>query len=87
MIIHNFYARLSHDDQTLLDACVVGSYMNETIEFKWDLAEMIIRNTEDWELYEGKELGINLKFYYFKSFMETSPFHEFSKKYGLDSQI
>ena len=36
--------------------------MKKTIEFKWDLLERIKRNSEDWELNEGKESGINLKF-------------------------
>ena len=49
--------------------------------------EIIKRNSEDWELDEGKELGINLKFNCVKSFMDTDAFHEFSTKYGLDSEI
>ena len=41
------------------------------------------RNSEDWELDEGKESGINLKFHCVKSFMDTDAFREFSTKYGL----
>ena len=36
---------------------------------------------------EGNESGINLKFDYVKSFMDTDAFHDFSTKYGLDSGI
>ena len=61
--------------------------MMKTIELKWDLLERIKRNSEDWELYEGKESSINLKFYCVKSFMDTDAFRDFSTKYGLDSEI
>ncbi|MCH1922375.1 hypothetical protein L9G15_23500, partial [Shewanella sp. A3A] len=43
-------------------------------------------NSEDWELSEGNESGINLKFDCVKSFMDTDAFHGFSAKYGLDSE-
>ena len=36
--------------------------MKKTIEFRWDFLERIKRNSEDWELDEGKESGINLEF-------------------------
>ena len=62
IIIQNFYARLSHDDQSMLDTSCTRSFMKKTIEFWWDLLETIKRNSEDWELDEGKESGINLKF-------------------------
>ena len=39
IIIQNFYARLSHDDQSMLDTCFTGSFMKNTIEFRWDLLE------------------------------------------------
>ena len=42
----------------MLDTSCVGSFMKKTIEFPWDLLERIKRNSEDWELNEGKELGI-----------------------------
>ena len=61
--------------------------MMKTIEFKWDLLERTKRNSEDWELDEGKESGINLKFDCVKSFMDTDAFRDFSTKYGLDSEI
>ena len=34
--------------------------MLKTIEFKCDLLERIKCNSEDWDLDEGKESGINL---------------------------
>ena len=49
--------------------------------------ERIKHNTGDWELDEGKESGINLKFDCVKSFMDTDAFRDFSTKYGLDSEI
>ena len=61
--------------------------MKKTIEFRWDLLERIKRNSEDWELDEGKESGIKLEFDCVKSFMNTNAFHKFSTKYGLDSEI
>ena len=87
IIIQNFYARLSHNDQSMLDTSSTGSFMKRTIEFRWDLLERIKRNSEDWEIDKGKESGINLEFDCVKSFMETDAFHKFSTKYGLDSEI
>ena len=57
IILQNFYARLSHNDQTMLDTSCAGSFMKKTIEFRWDLLERIKRNSEDWELDEGKVLA------------------------------
>ena len=37
IIIQNFYARLSHNDQSMLDTCSTGSFIKKTIEFKWGL--------------------------------------------------
>ena len=34
----------------------------KTIEFKWDLLERIKRNSEDWDVDEGKESGMTPKF-------------------------
>ena len=87
MIIQNFYARLSLDNRNLLDTSCAGSYMLKTIDFKWDLLERIKRNSEDWELDEGKESGIKLKYDCAKSFMNTDAFQNFSTKYGLDSVV
>ena len=42
-IMQKKYARLSHDDQVLLNSSSTGSFMNRTIEFKWDLLERIKR--------------------------------------------
>ena len=55
--------------------------------FRWDLLERIKRNSEDWELDEGKESGIKIKYDCVKSFMNTDAFQKFSTKYGLDSEI
>ena len=51
------------------------------------MLEIIKRNSEDWELNEGKESGIKLEFDCVKSFMNTDSFNKFSTKYGLDSEI
>ena len=66
----NFYARLSRNDQTMLDTSCIGSFMKKTIEFGWDLLERIKCNSEYWELDEGKELGIKLKYDCVKSLYE-----------------
>ena len=71
----------------MLDTSCAGSFMKKTIEFRWDLLEIIKRNSEDWELDEGKESGIKLKYDCVKSFMDTDAFQKFSTKYGLDSEI
>ena len=47
----------------------------------------IKRNSEDWGSDDGKESGMTPKFDCVKSFMDTDAFHEFSTKYGLDSEI
>ena len=49
--------------------------------------EIIKRNYEYWELDEGNESGINLKFDCVKYFMDSDAFRDFSIKYGLDSEI
>ena len=68
IIIQNFYARLSRNDQSMLDTCCTG-YLMKTIEFKWDLLERIKCNSEDQELDKGKESGIKLKYDCVKSFI------------------
>ena len=87
IIIQNFYARLSRDDQSMLDTSCTGSFMKKTIEFRWDLLERIKSNSEYWELNEGKESVNKLKYDCVKSFMNTDAFQKFSAKYGLDSKI
>ena len=62
MIIQKFYARLSDNNHSMLDNSCVGSFMMKTIEFKWDLLERFKRNSEDWDLDEGKESGMTPKF-------------------------
>ena len=37
--IQNFYARLSRNDQTMLNTSCAGSFMKKTMEFRWDLLE------------------------------------------------
>jgi hypothetical protein len=49
IIIQNFYARLSHDDRSMLDTSCTGSFMKKTIDFRWDLLERIKRNSKDWD--------------------------------------
>ena len=46
----------------MLDTSCAGSFMKKTIEFRWDLLEIIKRKSEDWELDEDKESGIKLKY-------------------------
>ena len=87
IIIRNFYARLSRNDQTMLDTSRPGSFIKKTIEFRQDLLERIKRNFEYWELDKGKELGMKLKYVCVKYFMDTDAFQKFSTKYGLDSGI
>ena len=80
IIIHNFYARHSRNDQSMLNTSCTCSFM-KNIEYRWDLLERIKLNYEDWELDEGKESGITPKFYCVKSFMDTNAFREFSTKF------
>ena len=54
MIIQKIYAWLSLNNCSMLDISCAGSFMMNTIEFKWDLLERIKCNSEDWELDEGK---------------------------------
>ena len=51
--------RLSDNNRTMLDTSCAGSFMMKTIEFKWDLLERIKRNSEDWDLDEGKGVRYN----------------------------
>ena len=74
IMIHNFYARLSLNNRSMLDTSCTGSFMMKTIEFIWDLLERIKRNSEDWELDEGTKLGIEPQFDCVKSFMSTDAF-------------
>ena len=85
--IHNFYARLSHNDQSMVDSSSTCSFMKKTVECKWGLLEIIKRKSEDWEFDKCKESGIKLEFDCVKSFMETNASHKFSTKYGLNSEI
>ena len=50
--IQNFYARLSHNDRSMLDTSCTGSYMKKDIEFKWDLLK---------ELNATLKIGISTK--------------------------
>ena len=81
IIIQNFYAQLSRNDQTMLDTSCASSFMKKTIEFWWDLLERIKRNSEDWELNEGKESGIKPKYDSVIPFMNTDAFRNSITKY------
>ena len=76
IIIQNFYARLSRNDQTMHDTSCAGSFVKKTIDFRLDLLEKTKCNSEDWELDEGKESGIKLKYNCVKSFMNTDTFQK-----------
>ena len=69
----------------MIKPCLIllGSFMKKTIEFWWDLLERIKRNSEDWELGEGKELGIKLKYDCVKSFMNTGAFQKLALNMDL----
>src|SRR5215216_7876823 len=71
----------------MLDTSCTGSFMKKTIEFRRDILERIKHNSEDWELDEGKESGIKVKYDCVKSFMDMDAFQKFSTKHGLDSEI
>ncbi|KAI4994673.1 hypothetical protein ZWY2020_034314 [Hordeum vulgare] len=71
----------------MLDTSCTASFMKRDIDFRWNLLERIKRNSEDGELEEGKESGMNLKFDCIKSFAKTNTFCDFRAKYGLDSEI
>ena len=62
IIMQNLYARLSENNRTMLDTSCAGSFMMKTIEFRWNLLDRIKRKSEDWELDEGKESSIKLKY-------------------------
>ena len=47
IIIQDFYARLSRNDQSMLDTYCTGSFMKKTIEFRWYLLGRIKRNSKD----------------------------------------
>ena len=55
IIMQSFYAWLSENNRTMLDTSCAGPFMMKTIEFRWNLLDRIKRNSEDWELDEGKE--------------------------------
>ena len=82
-IIQKNYDRLSRNDQSMLDTSCVGSIMRKSVEFWWDLLERIKRNSEDLELDEGKESGIELKFDCVKSFMNTDAFQSLALNMDL----
>ena len=41
IIIQKIYARLSHNDRSMLNTSCTGSFMKKTIEFRWELLERI----------------------------------------------
>ena len=74
IIIQNFYTRLSLNNRSMLDTSCTGSFMMKTTEFKWDLLERIKRNSEDWDLDNGKELVMIPSIDCVKYFMDTDIF-------------
>ena len=40
----------------------MGSFTRQKVDHKWHLIERIQHNTEDWEINEGKESGINYEY-------------------------
>ena len=87
VIMQSFYARLSDNNRTMLDTACAGSFMMKSMEFGWNLLDRIKRNSEDWDLDEGKESGMTPQFDCVKSFIDIDIFRKFSTKYGLDSEI
>ena len=57
--------------------------MKNTTEFRWDLLERIKCNSEYWELDEGKESGIKLKYDCVKTFMNTDAFQNLALNMDL----
>ena len=53
IIVQNFYARLSRNDQSMLDTSCAGSFMKKTIEFRWDVLERIKCNSGDSLIQRG----------------------------------
>ena len=45
IIIQKLYARLSHNDRSMLDTSCTGSFMKKDIEFKWDSFVRIKHNS------------------------------------------
>ena len=74
IIIQNFYAQLSRNDQSMLDIPCTRSFIKKTIEFRWDLLERIKCNSESWGVNKGEESSIKLEFDCVKSFMDTDTF-------------
>ena len=68
IIVNNFYARLSRHDKDMLDASSLGSFTIKKVNSKWDLIERIYRNTEDWEIDNGKETDIDYEYDCIKSY-------------------
>ena len=44
----------------IIDTSCTGCFMMKTIDFKLDLLEIIKRNSEDWDLDEGKDHSAKL---------------------------
>ena len=86
IIIQNFYAWLSHNDRSMLDTSCAGSFMKKTIEFLWDLLEIIKRNSEDWNSMKVKRQVLSLSVIVLNLLWILMLF-KFSTKYGLDSKI
>ena len=71
----------------MLDASSSGVFRTRSVEERWDLIEMIQKNTEDWEIDKGIEPAINYEHDYIESYVKTDYFNTFCSKIGLDSQL
>src|ERR1043165_3348362 len=87
IILTNFYARLSHQDKEMLYASSSGVFQRRSIEDRWNLIEMIQKNTEDWEIDKCIEPAINYEHDYIESYVKIDFFNTFFSKIGLDSKL
>src|SRR4051812_23939935 len=87
IILTIFYARLSRQDREMLDASSSGVFRIRSVEERWDLIKMILKNTEDWEIDKGIEPLINYEHDYIERYVKTVYFNTFCAKIGLDPQL
>ena len=77
IILTKFYARLSRQDKDMLDASSSGVYENKSIEARWDLIEIIQRNSEDWEIDKGNEPPIDCEHDCIETYVKDDYFNTF----------
>ena len=79
IIIQNFYAWLSRNDQSMLDTSCTGSFMKKTIEFRWDLLERIkydcVKSFMDTDAFRGFSAKYGLDSEIVASFCESFATH------------